>query len=217
MGHRNSSSHVHDADGLCGNGGRAAGAAAGVASQNVTANKVTTSKKSWRRGPAGAALGTKNRTTYSSLHGRTVRKNADREANNPAISLGMTALLASSEARGSAQPAKFKVARSKRDWASRVVAWLLLAGIRFYQAIFAPAMPVGCKFYPSCSQYAAEAITRHGAARGIWLAAARLWRCRPFTKGGFDPVPDAVADMNDVFGHGVRNRAGNRVGNEVGS
>jgi uncharacterized protein len=162
-------------------------------------------------------VGTKNRRADSSLHGRTVRKSADRKANNPAISLGMTALLASGEARGPAQPAKFKVARSKRDWTSRVVAWLLLAGIRFYQAIFAPAMPVGCKFYPSCSHYAAEAIARHGTARGIWLAAARLWRCRPFTKGGFDPVPDAVADMNDVFGHGVRNRAGASVRNEVGS
>jgi putative membrane protein insertion efficiency factor len=63
-------------------------------------------------------------------------------------------------------------------------------GIRFYQAVFAPVMPVGCKFYPSCSRYAAEAIARHGALRGVRLAAARLWRCRPFTQGGFDPVPD---------------------------
>ena len=70
-------------------------------------------------------------------------------------------------------------------------AGLLLYGIRFYQAIFAHLMPIGCKFYPSCSRYAAEAIERHGAARGGWLALARLWRCRPFTQGGFDPVPDA--------------------------
>jgi putative membrane protein insertion efficiency factor len=69
-------------------------------------------------------------------------------------------------------------------------AGLLLFGIRFYQAIFAQHMPVGCKFYPSCSHYAAEAIERHGAARGARLALARLWRCRPFTRGGFDPVPD---------------------------
>jgi uncharacterized protein len=68
---------------------------------------------------------------------------------------------------------------------------LLLLGIRFYQAVFAHHMPIGCKFYPSCSRYAAEAIERHGAARGARLALARLWRCRPFTKGGFDPVPDA--------------------------
>jgi len=70
-------------------------------------------------------------------------------------------------------------------------AGLLLFGIRFYQAVFAQHMPVGCKFHPSCSRYAAEAIERHGAARGARLALARLWRCRPFTRGGFDPVPDA--------------------------
>jgi hypothetical protein len=67
---------------------------------------------------------------------------------------------------------------------------LLLACIRVYQAVFAPLMPVGCKFYPSCSHYAYEAIARHGARRGAYLAAARLLRCRPFTRGGYDPVPD---------------------------
>jgi hypothetical protein len=67
---------------------------------------------------------------------------------------------------------------------------LLLACIRVYQAVLAPLMPVGCKFYPSCSHYAYEAIARHGARRGAYLAAARLLRCRPFTKGGHDPVPD---------------------------
>ncbi len=73
---------------------------------------------------------------------------------------------------------------------------LLVAAIRFYQAIFAPLMPVGCKFYPSCSRYAAEAIERHGAKRGLRLALARLWRCRPFTKGGVDLVPD-LAEGSD--------------------
>ena len=85
--------------------------------------------------------------------------------------------------------------------------WLLLAGIRFYQAVFAPLMPVGCKFYPSCSHYAAEAIARHGAARGVRLAAARLWRCRPFTQGGFDPVPE----RSRIGRSGNRVRRGARV------
>jgi len=71
-------------------------------------------------------------------------------------------------------------------------AWVLLAGVRFYQAVFSHLMPVGCKFYPSCSHYAAEAIERHGAAGGLRLALSRLWRCRPFTQGGYDPVPDAA-------------------------
>lgn len=76
---------------------------------------------------------------------------------------------------------------------SGAAVWFLLMAIRFYQAVFAPVMPVGCKFYPSCSRYAAEAIERHGAIRGARLALARLWRCRPFTQGGFDPVPDDLS------------------------
>ncbi|MGA8449959.1 MAG: membrane protein insertion efficiency factor YidD, partial [Candidatus Acidiferrales bacterium] len=51
-----------------------------------------------------------------------------------------------------------------------------------------------CKFYPSCSRYAQEAIEMHGARRGVWLAMKRLGRCRPFTKGGFDPVPEPEMD-----------------------
>jgi putative membrane protein insertion efficiency factor len=70
-----------------------------------------------------------------------------------------------------------------------VAAWLLLLFVRFYQAVLGPLMFTACKFYPSCSRYAAEAIERHGARRGLRLAAARLWRCRPFTQGGYDPVP----------------------------
>jgi uncharacterized protein len=68
--------------------------------------------------------------------------------------------------------------------------WLLLFGIRFYQGYLTPLMPSACKFYPSCSRYASEAIALHGARRGLRLALARLWRCRPFTRGGFDPVPE---------------------------
>jgi putative membrane protein insertion efficiency factor len=154
------------------------------------------------------------RKADSSLHGRPVRKSADREAKHPAIPLGMTA---QAHRRPKQKLAQAAVAGFYKDSARRAAAWLLLAGIRFYQAVFAPVMPVGCKFYPSCSHYAAEAIERHGAARGVWLAAARLWRCRPFTKGGFDPVPDAVADMSERFGHGLGNVASNRARNEVGS
>jgi putative membrane protein insertion efficiency factor len=76
--------------------------------------------------------------------------------------------------------------------------WLLLTAIRFYQAVFAPMMPLGCKFYPSCSRYAVEAIARHGAIHGTQLALARLWRCRPFTQGGVDPVPDFLSDGAEI-------------------
>jgi uncharacterized protein len=74
-------------------------------------------------------------------------------------------------------------------------AWSLLAFVRFYKIFFSPFLGGACKFYPSCSNYAQEAIELHGARRGAWLALKRLGRCRPFTKGGFDPVPDAE-DLN---------------------
>jgi uncharacterized protein len=68
---------------------------------------------------------------------------------------------------------------------------VLLFAVRVYQAFFSALMPSACKFYPSCSHYAAEAIKIHGARRGSWLAARRISRCHPFTRGGVDLVPDA--------------------------
>lgn len=65
----------------------------------------------------------------------------------------------------------------------------LMGLIRGYQKFISPALPPACRFYPSCSQYAIEAIARHGALRGSWLAARRLARCHPFHPGGVDPVP----------------------------
>ncbi len=61
--------------------------------------------------------------------------------------------------------------------------------IRGYQLAISPALPRACRFSPTCSQYALEAIQRYGALRGAWLAARRLARCHPFHPGGFDPVP----------------------------
>ncbi|MGH7498162.1 MAG: membrane protein insertion efficiency factor YidD [Gemmatimonadales bacterium] len=61
--------------------------------------------------------------------------------------------------------------------------------IRGYQRLISPLLPPSCRFYPSCSQYALEAVTRHGALKGGWLAVRRLARCHPFNPGGFDPVP----------------------------
>jgi putative membrane protein insertion efficiency factor len=74
--------------------------------------------------------------------------------------------------------------------AKSVASWTLLLLVRFYIAFMSPFFGGACKFHPSCSNYAHEAIARHGARRGLSLAAKRLLRCRPFTKGGFDPVPD---------------------------
>jgi len=67
---------------------------------------------------------------------------------------------------------------------------LLLGAVNFYIAVLSPFFGGACKFYPSCSQYAREAIARHGARTGGWLALKRVGRCRPFTPGGYDPVPD---------------------------
>jgi hypothetical protein len=67
-------------------------------------------------------------------------------------------------------------------------------GIRFYQAALRPMNPWGCKYYPSCSNYALEALERHGLARGAWLAARRLLRCHPLVFGGFDPVPEPESE-----------------------
>jgi putative membrane protein insertion efficiency factor len=66
---------------------------------------------------------------------------------------------------------------------------LLLATLRVYQRVFSPLMPAACRFYPTCSHYAYEAIELHGARRGAWLALKRLLRCQPFSQGGLDPVP----------------------------
>lgn len=67
--------------------------------------------------------------------------------------------------------------------------WLLLALLRAYKIVVSPLLPPACRFYPSCSQYAAGAIEKHGALRGGILAARRLARCHPFNPGGVDPVP----------------------------
>jgi len=61
--------------------------------------------------------------------------------------------------------------------------------IRGYQKFISPALPPSCRFTPSCSQYALEAVAKHGALRGTWLAARRLVRCHPFNPGGYDPIP----------------------------
>jgi uncharacterized protein len=71
-------------------------------------------------------------------------------------------------------------------------AWTLLLLVRFYITFLSPFFGGACRFHPSCSNYAAEAIARHGAARGLSLALRRLLRCNPFTQGGFDPVPDEL-------------------------
>lgn len=67
---------------------------------------------------------------------------------------------------------------------------LLTVLIRAYQAVLSPLLGPRCRFYPSCSHYALEALQKHGAVRGSWLAARRITRCHPLNEGGLDPVPE---------------------------
>jgi putative membrane protein insertion efficiency factor len=70
-----------------------------------------------------------------------------------------------------------------------MIARILRVAVKAYQWCISPLLPRTCRFYPSCSEYANEALARHGAWRGSWLAARRLCRCGPWHPGGVDPVP----------------------------
>jgi len=65
----------------------------------------------------------------------------------------------------------------------------LVLVIRGYQLWLSPLLPAACRYYPTCSAYAIEALECHGAIRGSWLAIRRIARCHPFRSGGYDPVP----------------------------
>jgi len=66
---------------------------------------------------------------------------------------------------------------------------ILILLVRGYQVSLSPLLPAACRYYPSCSAYAIQALERHGAIRGSWMALRRIARCNPFRPGGFDPVP----------------------------
>ncbi|MBW1925799.1 MAG: membrane protein insertion efficiency factor YidD [Deltaproteobacteria bacterium] len=66
---------------------------------------------------------------------------------------------------------------------------LILSFLRIYRLLLSPVLPMSCRFVPSCSRYAEEAVIRHGPIKGMVLTAKRLLRCHPWTPGGYDPVP----------------------------
>jgi len=72
-------------------------------------------------------------------------------------------------------------------WGQKVVVF----GLLFYKSQISPFLPSACKYQPTCSMYAKEAVERFGVLKGLWLATRRLLRCHPFARGGYDPVPDA--------------------------
>jgi putative membrane protein insertion efficiency factor len=78
-----------------------------------------------------------------------------------------------------------------------VLTRILKSLIRFYQAAVSPWTPPSCRFTPTCSAYALEAIEEHGAGRGVWLAVRRIGRCHPWGGHGYDPVPATGAGGPD--------------------
>ena len=73
---------------------------------------------------------------------------------------------------------------------------LLVGALVLYKRFVSPLLPPACRFWPTCSEYAGQAIEQHGVRRGVWLALKRIGRCQPFYEGGFDPVPGSADDLS---------------------
>jgi putative membrane protein insertion efficiency factor len=84
-----------------------------------------------------------------------------------------------------------------RTWFERALIWLLSTPIRLYRYLISPFLAPRCRFMPSCSDYAIEALARHGPLGGIWLTLRRMARCHPWGGFGYDPVPEPGAPPID--------------------
>ena len=80
---------------------------------------------------------------------------------------------------------------------SRALSWPLIGLVKLYRAAISPWLGMNCRFQPTCSEYAIEALKRHGVFRGSWLAAKRIGRCHPWGGSGYDPVPDDSHDGHE--------------------
>lgn len=98
---------------------------------------------------------------------------------------------------------------------------VLQGGVWVYRKFISPLKPPTCRFYPTCSQYAMEALEVHGAAKGSWLAVKRICKCHPFHPGGVDPVPPAkpkrvklAGNVQDISGRALSDSA-DRAGEDA--
>ncbi len=96
---------------------------------------------------------------------------------------------------------------------SRLISTLLIGIIRLYKRWLSPMLPNSCRFQPTCSSYAIEALQRHGALRGSVMAIKRIGRCHPLHPGGFDPVPERREA--EAEGNALRSREAEAEGNAL--
>lgn len=88
---------------------------------------------------------------------------------------------------------------------NKAIQYIFLIIIRIYRYVISPILGPRCRFYPSCSEYAEEAIKVHGAVKGGWLATKRICRCHPFNEGGLDPVPEKLSGSDNSSDEDVKN------------
>ena len=81
----------------------------------------------------------------------------------------------------------------------------LLSSLKFYKKFISPMLPNACRFYPTCSVYAYEAVSKYGVIKGVFLGVGRILRCHPFSKGGYDPVPQTFGNRSSETSGNSRN------------